>query len=85
MRETQFPHITMSDVVIGGVFNVTHRRLVSICEDWDVSSGELDLNVLTSVKYSELGDCPYKYTGFLHSERYPDVVFTVVPLLSESK
>ena len=50
IREMQLPHVTVSDGVIDGVFNVTHRRLVSICDDWDVSYGELDLNVYESVK-----------------------------------
>ena len=48
IRETQVPHDKLSttpSVSICGVFNVTHRRLVSIYDDWEVSSGELDLNV----------------------------------------
>ena len=45
IREMQFPQVTVSEGVISGVFNITHRRLVSICDDWDVSLGELDLNV----------------------------------------
>ncbi len=50
MRETQFPHGTMLVVVVLIVGqDVNNRRLELICDDWDVSSGELDLNECESV------------------------------------
>ena len=47
-------------------------------------SGELVLNVNKSDKNIGLG-CEYRHTGFRHPDKSPDVVFTVFPVLSESK